>query len=142
MLNKGLLPGEFTARFTIKHGNSFQILFDGIAITYKEATGWLINGVSEFENEDYCATSHRYHRGGYVAKDVPFELIMTFKDGHLSVNYDGNRLLQNALPAIKNGAHTIGFTTSSGSAEIQLHELKSGGEEIFSQVELQHPILK
>ena len=142
LLNKGFLPNEFTARFTVKHGKSFQILFDGIDVTYKEATGWLINGVSEFENEDYCATSHRYHRGGYVAKDVQFELIMTFKDGHLSINYDGNRLLQNALPAVKNGAHTIGFTTSNGSVELKLNELKAGGEEIFSQVELQHPILE
>ncbi len=142
LLNKGFLPSEFTARFTVNHSNVFQILFDGIDITYKPATGWLINGVSEFENEDYCATAHNGHRGGYVAKGANVELIMTFKDGHLSVSYDGVRLLQNALPAIKNGAHTIGFTTGNGTVDIKLHELKEGGEAIFSNVELQHPILE
>ena len=142
VVNKGFLPAEFTARFKVKHANAMQILFDGVVINYKTSTGWLIDGISEFAREAFSATSHNGHRGGYVALNVPVEVVISFRNGLLDVAYDGTRIIHNGLPAVKNGAHTIGFTATGGDAEIQLLELKAGGEDIFPKAETQHPILK
>ncbi len=137
------LPAEFTLHIRLEHSGAIEIGLDELKTVYKPDTGWLIYGVDEFANEDYSATSHNGHRGGHVALDRPVELVVSMRDGHVNIAYDGVRLLQNALPAIDNASHSLYLSVPAGSGmSLELQDLKASGEVPFHPSELQHPILR
>ena len=138
----GRLPEPFTVRMTLEHSSALNFYVDEIKFTYNKGTGWLIRGVDEYENEDYCAVSHKGHRGGHEALNRPVELVISMEDDHLNVAYDGARLLHYALPAVDNASHTIKVEAPAGSdVKLQLQEIKNEGEIPFSDFEIMHPVL-
>ena len=139
---KGRLPEPFTVRMTLEHSSALNFYVDEIKFTYNKGTGWLIKGIDEYENEDYCAVSHKGHRGGHEALNRPVELVISMEDDHLNVAYDGARLLHYALPAVDNASHTIKVEAPAGSdVKLQLQEIKNEGEIPFSDFEIMHPVL-
>ncbi len=142
MVCRRRLPEPFTMRMTLEHSGPLKIFIDEVEIAYTPAIGWLIDGVDEFENEDYCATSHKGHRGGHEALNRPVDLTISMADGHLNVSYDGARLLHHALPAVDNAVHAVAIEVpAGGEAKLQLDEVTGEGTIPFPEFELIHPVL-
>jgi hypothetical protein len=137
------LPEPFTVKMLFEHSGNFNLYVDGVKISYTKSTGWLIRGIDEYENEDYCAVSHKGHRGGHEALNRPVELVISMENDHLNVAYDGARILHNALPAADNASHTVKLEVPAGSeVKAQLLEITDKGVVPFTDFEIMHPVLE
>jgi hypothetical protein len=139
---KKTLPEEFSAKFSLIHSGKFEFYIDKVKIAFSPAAGWLIYGIDEFENSDYCENSHMGHRGSYFLLNKKVNCSIVMKDDHLYILYDNSQIIRHGLPAIDNRTHKLKFSVEPGNS-ITIGDLKiyAGVDDRFVPKTI-HPILK